>query len=36
MEFRKALLVNLFAVKQWRHRHREQTCGYGSAEDRMG
>ena len=24
-----AVLINLFAGQQWRHRHREQTCGGG-------
>ena len=23
------VLMNLFAEQQWRHRHREQTCGHG-------
>ena len=27
MESRKMVLMNLFAGQQWRHRHREQTCG---------
>ena len=29
METRKMVLMNLFAEQQWRHRHREQTCGHG-------
>ena len=29
MESRKMSLINLFARQQWRHRHREQTCGHG-------
>ena len=28
MESRKAVLMNLFAGQQWRHRHREQTYGH--------
>ena len=28
MESRKMILMNLFAEQQWRHRHREQTCGH--------
>jgi len=28
MEFRKMVLMNLFAGQQWRRRHREQTCGH--------
>ena len=27
MEFRKMVLMNLFAGQQWQHRHKEQTCG---------
>ena len=27
MESRRMVLMNLFAKQQWRHRHREQTCG---------
>ena len=27
MEFRKTVLMNVFAGQQWRHRLREQTCG---------
>ena len=26
MESRKIVLMNLFGWKDWRHRHREQTC----------
>ena len=29
MESRKMVLKNLFAGKQWRNRHREQTYGHG-------
>ena len=29
MEPRKMVLMKLFAGKQWRHRHREQTSGHG-------
>ena len=28
MESRKLVLTNLLARKEWRHRHREQTCGH--------
>ena len=28
MESRKMLLIKLFARQQWRHRHREGTCGH--------
>ena len=28
MEYRKMVLMNLFAGQQWRCRHREQTCGH--------
>ena len=28
MESRKTVLMNLSAKQQWRHRHREQTCGH--------
>ena len=28
MESRKIVLMNLFAGPQWRHRHREETCGH--------
>ena len=28
MESRKMVLMNLFAGKEWRHRHREQSCGH--------
>ena len=28
MESRKVVLMNLFAEKQWRHRHWEQTYGH--------
>jgi len=30
MEFRKMVLMNLFAGQQWRSRHREQACGHSS------
>ena len=26
---------NLFAVKQWRNKHREQTYGHGGGEERV-
>ena len=29
MESRRMVLKNLFAVQQWRNRHREQTYGHG-------
>ena len=29
MESRKMVLINVFSGLQWRHRHREQTCGLG-------
>ena len=29
MESRKKVLMKLFAGKQWRHRHREQTYRHG-------
>ena len=35
MESRKMVLMNLFAGKQWRHRHREQTYGHREGEGRM-
>ena len=28
MESRKMVLMNLFAGKEWRHRHREWTFGH--------
>ena len=28
MESRKMVMMNLFAGQQWRHRHRNQTCGH--------
>ena len=28
MEYRKMLLIKLFARQQWRHGHREGTCGH--------
>ena len=28
MESRKIILMNLFAGNEWRHRHREWTCGH--------
>ena len=35
MEFRKMVPMNLFAGEQWRHRHREHTCGHsGEGEGR--
>ena len=34
MEFRKMVLMNLFAGQQWRCRHREQT--YGHSRGRRG
>ena len=32
MESRRMVLMNLFAEQQWRHRHREQTCGIHTGE----
>ena len=32
MEFRKMVVINLFAKQQWRCRHREQTYGHGEME----
>ena len=29
MEYRKMVLMNLFARQQWRNRHREQIYGHG-------
>ena len=29
MESETMVLMSLFAEQQWRHRHREQTCGHG-------
>ena len=29
MKYRNMVLMNVFAGQQWRHRHREQTCGHG-------
>ena len=35
LKSRKIVLMNLFAEKEWRHRHREQTCGHSrGTEDR--
>ena len=37
MESSKMVLMDLFAGQQWRHRHREQTCGHsGEGEDGVG
>ena len=36
MESRKRIWMNLFIGQQWRHRHREQTCGHGSGRGRRG
>ena len=27
------VLMNLFAGQQWRHRHREHTCGHGGGAE---
>jgi len=39
MEFRKMLLMKLFAGQKWKHRHRQQTVdtrgGGGEGEGRM-
>ena len=36
MESRKMVLMNLSAGWQWRHRHRDQTCGHrGEGEGGM-
>ena len=32
MESRKIVLMNLFAVWQWEHVHREQTCGHSTGK----
>ena len=32
MESRKMVLLNLFAGKEWRHRHRERTCGHSGGK----
>ena len=32
MESRKIVLINLFAGKEWRHRHRELICGHSGGE----
>ena len=29
MKFGKVVQVNLFVGQEWRHRHREETCGHG-------
>ena len=34
MESRKMVLMNLFAGQQWKHTHRDQTCGH--SEGRRG
>ena len=35
-ESRKTVLMNLFSGQQWKHRHREQTCGHiGEGESGM-
>ena len=36
MESRKIVLMKLFAVRQWKQRHREQTYGQGSGRGRRG
>ena len=36
MESRKMVLMNTFAGQQWRHRHREQTCGHNGGEEGKG
>ena len=33
MEFRKMVLMNLFAGQLWRRRHAEQTCGHRREEE---
>ena len=33
MEFRKIVLMNLFAGKEWSHRHREWTYGHSREGD---
>ena len=33
MEFRKMVLMNLFAGQLWRRRHAEQTCGHRGEEE---
>ena len=34
MESIKMVLMNLFAGKEWRRRHREWTCGHSGEGDR--
>ena len=36
MEFRKMVVMNLFAKQQWRYRYREQTYGHGQGGGRTG
>ena len=36
MESRNMVLMNLFAVQQWRRRHREQICGQRKRGKREG
>ena len=36
MEFRKMVVMNLFAKQQWRCRYREQSYGHGQWEERTG
>ena len=36
MEYRKIVMMNLFAAQQWRCRHREQTYGHGGVVERRG
>ena len=35
MESRKMVLMNFLAEQQWRHSHREQTCGHGETDSGM-
>jgi len=32
MEYRKMILLNLFAGQQWKNRYREQTCRHRGRE----
>ena len=36
MEYRKIVMMNLFAAQQWRCRHREQIYGHIGAVERRG
>ena len=36
MEFKKMVLMDLFAGQQWRCGHRELTCGFREGKERVG